>query len=251
MPRRFLVLLVAVAVSASCGGDSAGPSGTPQHHRVLFLGSSFITVNGLPQMIEALAAASGEDIDVESFTQPGATMEDLWDRDDARALVQNGGFDVVIMQQGPSSTLASRENLREFALKWNDDIRVARAVPGMLTSWPEKFRMAAFPDVTASYRLAAQDIHGFFFPAAETWLETWAFNPAIEMYGSDGFNPSVSGSYAVAVLVVAVVTGRKPSSLAAEMHGSPIFDLLDRRAAADIRAAAEVVLRRYPHQPFD
>jgi hypothetical protein len=82
--------------------------------------------------------------------------------------------------------------------------------------WPESTRFEFFPDVRASYQLAAREVAGLFLPAGEAWLAAWALDPQLQLYGPDGFHPSELGTYLAALVVFEGITGHDARSLPAE-----------------------------------
>jgi hypothetical protein len=97
-------------------------------------------------------------------------------------------------------------------------IRQAGARTALYMVWPESFRREAFPDVSASYRLAAQDVGGTLLPAGEAWVAAWRRNPGLQLYGPDGFHPTVMGSYLAALTIYAGLTGASPTGLPARLR---------------------------------
>ena len=100
------------------------------------------------------------------MTGSGYALEDHFA--DGRALERLGRerWSLVVLQQGPSALESSRVNLREWSARFAPLIAAAGARPALYAVWPEKARFFDFPRVSESYRLAAADVHGLFFPAA-------------------------------------------------------------------------------------
>jgi hypothetical protein len=239
---RFALLLAVSASTLTCT-NSSGPTTTSGALRVLFIGNSLTYTNDLPAMVQALASASGISLVTDEATEGGFALEDHWYYSSARSKVQNGNFDIVIMQQGPSSLPESRTFLREWAAIWAEEIRKRGGEPGLYAVWPEAARSDVFGDVSESYRLAAQDVSGFFFPVGDTWLEVWSRDASAELYGRDDFHPSSAGTYAAAVVIVSILADRGATTLATTLDlpgvsGSQLSESL----AAIIRSAAEDVV---------
>mgnify|MGYP001352841439 FL=1 len=250
MNRRILnriALCWSLALAAlSCQQDNGiAPWRFPGSLRVLFIGNSLTYVNDLPAMVTAIATASGLDIQTASVAYGGYALIDHWNSGEARAAVKNGHYDVVILQQGPTSLPINRDSLRLWTAMWAPEIRGAGGRPALYAVWPEKARMSAYPAVNESYRLAATDVDGLFFPVGDTWLETWNLLPEAELYGADDFHPAVAGTYAAAIVIVAVLANRSATSLAPDFiwpAGTP--DRVDENIARTIRQAAETVINR-------
>ena len=232
------------------GGTSAAlnlvatpPPATPL--RLLFMGNSLTAANGLPEMVDSLAAAAGLYFKSTEMTSGNYALVDHYDHPERRALVSAGPFDYVIMQQGPSSLPESRVLLIDGVRLWKPLILAGGARPALYAVWPEKARMNVFPDVSESYRLAAVEVNGLFFPVGDTWLETWARLPAAALYGPDDFHPSVAGTYAAAVVIVSILGHRDPETLPARFNPGPALGTPpDGELGATIRAAAGAVIGR-------
>lgn len=211
--------------------------------RVLFLGNSLTYVNNLPLMVRWLATSSGITIESEAITNGGFGLIDHWNVPGRRAAVQSGNYDVVIMQQGPSSLPESRDSLRAWTKLWEPTIRAGGGRPALYAVWPDKSRFFAFPDVSESYRLAAEDVDGLFFPVGDAWLETWKADPNARLYGPDDFHPSIAGTYVAAVTILAVLAKRDATSLSPDYRmPMGIGGSIDSTLAATIREAVQRVL---------
>jgi hypothetical protein len=238
--RRYIETTLVIAFAAFAGSCESDPGG-PDDPRinVLFIGNSLTYTNDLPVMVEALAKASGESFAVESFTGGNFALIDHWNNPLTVQDVREAHFDFVVLQQGPSSLPLNRDSLKIAAELWAPVIRQGGGRPALFAVWPDDRRMFAFPDVSTSYRLAAEAVNGLFFPVGDTWLEIWDRDPDAPLYGDDGFHPATAGSFAAAVVIVAVLTNRNPVSLADDYDGMPV----DAELARTIREAASAVLR--------
>lgn len=249
MPARWrgaVLGAIALGAAVSCSRDEpSSPPPSGEALRVLFIGNSLTAANNLPRMVERLAAASGLDIATVTATESGFALEDHWTMGTALDRVREGGFDVVVLQQGPSSLASSRANLREWTQQWAGEVRAIGAIPALYSVWPEAARMHAFGDVSESYRLAAEDVGGLWLPVGDVWLETWERLPSAPLYGPDQFHPSASGTYAAAVVIVSVLAERRATTLSSstgvvESH----LGSLNASVAGTIRSAAQAVLLR-------
>ncbi len=54
--------------------------------------------------------------------------------------------------------------------------------------WPESHRPQAFPDVSASHRLAAEDVEGMLLPSGDARVAARREDPGLRLYGPDGFH---------------------------------------------------------------
>ena len=214
--------------------------------RVLFIGNSLTYTNDLPAMVRVLAESAGTPLVTAMVAEPGMSLQDHWSRGDARAAVASGRWDVVVLQQGPSALPSSRENLREWAVRWAAAIRDAGATPVIYMPWPESYRMSAFDSVSMSYRLAAEVTGAALVPGGEAWQAAWRRDPTLALYGGDGFHPSRLGTYVVAVAAWSRWTGRPPSAAPAALQLGDGPLVLEAERAAVVRAAVGEVLATGP-----
>jgi hypothetical protein len=212
-----------LAATASClGGTAAGPdTGEPPAGalRVLFIGNSLTYVNDLPSLVGAMADSLAVSRPFWSRTaaQPDYALEDHWTDPRTRDALAGSTWDIVAMQQGPSSLPENQASLREWSVRWAELIRNGNALPSLYMVWPESTRRSAFPAVSDAYTAAAEAVDGMLFPVGRAWLIAWESDPTLPLYGPDGFHPSGLGTYLAALVIVDrlydVDLGRLPASV--------------------------------------
>ena len=164
-------------------------------------------------MVESLARAAGErTLEWKAVLQPGASLEGQWQAGHAVRAIRAGQWDVVVLQQGPSSLPESRVLLRRDTARFAKVIRAAGARPALYMVWPARNRSGDFDGVSISYRTAAKDVDGLIIPAGDAWREVWKRDKNAELYGSDGFHPSAEGSYVAALVMYQQLFGKSPSA---------------------------------------
>jgi hypothetical protein len=185
---------------------------------VLFVGNSLTYANDMPFIVQALAKSAGEKLDVAQETLGGANLEDHWKHGGARRRIEEGGWSVVVLQQGPSSLPENREQLRESTRKFAERIEKVGARPALYMVWPDTSRLAFFDQVRESYALAAADVSGMLFPAGEAWRAAWQRDPRVPLYRPDGLHPSPLGSYTAALSIYGILYGRPLQGLPAQLR---------------------------------
>jgi hypothetical protein len=247
LKARVVALLVSVATTG-CGGDSSPEAATsappPGGDRVLFVGNSLTEANDLPLIVEALAREGGRPLTADAVTYGGAALEDHWSRGTQNRIAS--GLRFVVLQQGPSALPDSRANLREWTRRFDEVIRKAGGRTALYMVWPESYRPEAFPDVSLSYRLAAEDVQGILLPAGDAWVAAWREEPGLRLYGPDGFHPTVLGSYVAALTIYGGLTGASPVGLPSRLllRNGSLVEVEAREAAIAQAAAAEALLQR-------
>jgi hypothetical protein len=175
--------------------------------RVLFIGNSLTAANDLPAMVAALAKANGEPIVTRTVAIPNYSLEDHWNRGDAKRAIAEGGWSFVVLQQGPSALPESRVLLVEYARRFAAETAKIHARTALFMVWPASSRAFDFDGVRLSYEAAAREVGGVFLAAGEAWRTAWRSDAKLEFYGTDGFHPTKLGSYLAAVVVYQGLTG--------------------------------------------
>jgi hypothetical protein len=244
IPSLHVVLVLAAASAvASCGSTAPDPVPTTDL-RVLFIGNSLTFANDLPHMVERLADAVGRShITTESVVFGDYSLGDHWNRGDAIHAIEAGGWDVVVLQQGPSALPESRVLLLQYAQKFAEKIRAVGARPGIYMVWPGLSRPEAWDSVTASYADAAQAVDGILLPAGEALRDTLRLDPTLELFAGDGFHPTALGSY-LAALVIHARTGHAPAGTSLLAPPVP----LSGSDAQVLEAAATSALEHFDRQ---
>jgi hypothetical protein len=195
--RPILWLTLALA-SASCGSAASDP-GPDGDLRVLFIGNSLTEANDLPRMVVSIATAAGtRGVTVEAVDFGGASLEDHRNRGEALAAIDRGGWDVVVLQQGPSAL---------------PEIRAAGARPALYMVWPPLDRAGDWDAVTESYTAAARAVDGLLCPAGEALREALRRKPTLDLLQTDRFHPTATGTYLAALVIYAGLTNRSVTGL--------------------------------------
>jgi len=188
--------------------------GLADHSKVLFIGNSLTYVNNLPGMLSAIAAQAGKTLVTAEVTGPGYALQDHFHEGHAQAEIAKG-YQLVILQQGPSALEESQANLLRWSTRFDPVIRNSGARPALYMVWPELERFGVFDYVRDSYSNAALAIGAMFIPGGEAWRASWRIDPALELYGEDDFHPSTLGTYAIALSMFAEIFRQTPADLPA------------------------------------
>lgn len=237
---RIVGRLGVVAACVAVLGCGSGPTAPGEGQLgVLFIGNSLTASHDMPGMLGRLLAGSGVDAHIETVLFPNFALPDHWSEGSARQALALGGWDVVVLQQGPSAT-EGRPYLLEYTEIFAKEIRGVGARPALLMVWPSALRPFDFAGVSDSYRTAAELVDGLLFPVGEAWLEAWEDESALPLYGPDGFHPSLAGSYLAALVIFQQLAGVDPRTLTDAGDGTELPQevvAILRQAAARANAA--------------
>jgi hypothetical protein len=240
--ERTGVLILAIALLCGCGDESqpqAPAPVPPTPTRVLFIGNSLTYTNDVPGLVSAIGQAAGAVVTTQSITAGGYALEDHWPNQVLHQLILDGDWDFVVLQQGPSALPESRVNLVYWTQQFDTLIRQGGARTALYMVWPDIHRMSAFDSVSASYRAAADAVGGVILPAGDAWTNAWRRDPGLQLFGPDGFHPSVAGSYLAALTIFSGLTHR--SALDVPVRPAEIGGLLQNLSDTELEVLRQAV----------
>ncbi len=234
--------MLLLAGSSCLGQDTTGPRIIGEGRRVLFIGNSYLYTQDIPGIVQALAdSAHGDHLAVETVAGPDFALIDHWNEGTARKEIAKGGWEWVVLQQGPSSVELNRDTLR-LATRLFADAMAGHGIPALFSAWPSEPRREDFPRAIESYTLAAADVHGLLLPVAASWLAAWSQTPALELY-ADGLHASPEGAYLAALVIYARLLGKSPLGLPGtlKLRSGSVITIAPATAASLQAAAAQAL----------
>jgi len=242
---KKLLALIAILVALPLAAQRRRAVDPQPVQRLLFIGNSLTASNDLPSMVCRLAAATRRPAVCSSVAIGGFSLQDHFNDGQALRPLRNEKWSIVVLQQGPSALESSRVNLRQWTATFAELIRAAGGRPALYAVWPERARIDDFDRVSESYRLAASDVDGLFFPVGDAWLAAWRRDSRLALYGSDDFHPTPAGTYLAALVIYRVIWGELPPLLTNPNFASTFagvdLGLTDSRLDILARAAEEAV----------
>ena len=211
---RFSALLLLGA----CLGDLEGAGLTEpvlvgEGRRALFIGNSYTYYFDIPGLVQAMAdSAGGDKIAVETVAGPDMALVDHWNEGTAKREIAKGGWEWVVLQQGPSSVQVNRDSLRTLTQMFGVEIAKVTARPALFSAWPSSTRPQDFDRAIESYTLAASDVSGILLPVAASWKKAWEADATLQMY-ADGLHPSGTGAYLAAATIYSKLLNKSPVGL--------------------------------------
>lgn len=240
---RSLIPTAALLASAACAGTPTTAE-AQDSLRLLFLGNSLTYTWNIPDLVARMATAAGKPAPYFTIVaEADFGLEDLWNNGEARSALREGKYDIVIMQQGPSTLPESGANLTMWTLtfareasKWGTRSALYAVAP------PADGDLAAG---IANYTAAADSARIGLYPAAQAWREAWRLDPALPLYGPDQFHPGRHGALLTAFVITAMIyhvpTDSLPNLFPEEITPAQLTTL--RHAAATAVAAFGKVAR--------
>jgi hypothetical protein len=244
----MLTRFVFLATLAACLGTKVtGPKVIGEGRRVLFIGNSYLYIQDIAGIVQAMAdSAGGDKLAVETVAGPDMALIDHWYTGLARGEIAKGGWEWVVLQQGPSAVQVNRDTLRLATALFAGDIAKVNAKPALFSAWPAAANIADFPRAIESYRLAAADVNGLFMPVASSWQGAWSRQPNILMY-MDGLHPTLEGAYVAALVVYGKLLGKSTKGLppGLRLKSGAVMNI-NPATATMLQAAADSAIASFP-----
>jgi hypothetical protein len=218
MRKLPLALLVALGCGPSPTGANPTQGPPDADLTILFVGNSLTYTNDLPGMVQRMLQAHGDvgDVAIGTVAFPNFGLIDHWTQGPARAAIASGQWDIVVIQQGPSAT-EGRPSLLDYSQRFADEVADAGGRLALYMVWPSFNRFLDFNGVSDSYRTAAVQTGSLLFPAGEAWRVAWSLDPDLDLYGPDGFHPSLLGTHLAALVIYQQLSGKDPRFLPPEI----------------------------------
>jgi hypothetical protein len=215
--------------------------------RILFVGNSYLYTQDIPGIVQALAdSAGGDKVAVATLAGPDMALIDHWNNGSAKREIARGGWEWVVLQQGPSSVEVNRDTLRLAAALMAGEANKVSAKTALFSAWPTSNRLQDFPRAIESYQLAATDVSGIFLPVASSWLGAWSRDANVLLY-ADGLHPSIAGAYLSSLVVYGRLLGKTTTGLPATLKlRSGALLVLPPATATMLQAAADSALATIP-----
>lgn len=213
---------------------SSALSGTTQYElKVLFLGNSYTYYNNMPGMLLKIADSDPENVmrfTVQSVTQGGIALKDLWEQGQANAAIHGSAWDYVVLQEQsfwamfPESVIATTKVARLF----DEQIKGAQARTLLVTTWPRQPGSHWYTDGNSSFlknpeymlkqfttrtQELGERLGAVVIPVGDYWAVALAQHPDIPLYMADGTHPSPAGSYLAALVYYRYFTGRNATQI--------------------------------------
>jgi hypothetical protein len=245
---RMTYSFVWFAAILGCLGDGiTSPQLIGEGRRILFIGNSYLYTQDIPGIVQALAdSAGGDKVAVATLAGPDMALIDHWKNGSAKKEIVKGGWEWVVIQQGPSSVEVNRDTLRLAAALIAGEANKINAKTALFSAWPTSSRLQDFPRAIESYQLAATDVSGIFLPVASSWLGAWSRDANMLLY-ADGLHPSIAGAYLSSLVVYGRLLGKTTTGLPATLKlRSGAILVLPLSVAATLQAAADSALATIP-----
>jgi len=207
MKIKYILLLMTCIWG--CSGKEV--SGNPLNKviRILFVGNSLTYTNDIPALVKELGKADSMLIEYKTIAKSDYGLDDHLNEGVVQKEIKKGKYDFVVVQQGPSALPESQAILMSSVNKYKILCDQAKTKLALYMVWPSKARLFDLYNVIYSYCNAAKTHKAIICAAGLAWKKTWVLDSGMELYGSDGFHPDITGSLLSAMVIYGTITGNK------------------------------------------
>lgn len=213
--------------------------------KILFIGSS---LTGLwhEQHIENMAASADPPLSIEADTKLrmgffGAWLKDIWIDGEAREMIGEGGYDMVVLQEDPAADMAAWvETFHEYARMFDAEIKETGAETVLFMAWSvEDPEMSLMEEIALAHQDIATELGIEVIPIGLAFQRVMEERPDLELL-PDEEHASIYGKYLSVNVVYATLFGESPVDLA--YLPEEFEEITEEEAAFLQRIALETVL---------
>ena len=165
-----LVLLVfGLLPLAAVAEPAAQVPSQPAPLRVLFIGNSYTYYNDLPAMLTNMTAASPQSILADAVTEPGATLQLLWEKGKALKKIRSQQWDFVILQEQSLRPTTDPELMQRYARKFDAAIREKGARTVFYLTWARLNKPEMQDVLDRAYSELAKELGALLAPVGPAW----------------------------------------------------------------------------------
>jgi hypothetical protein len=204
--------------------------------RILFIGNSFTARNDLPELIADLAAARGIALEHRLLSIGGASLRTHWNRGEAQAMIESGGFQYVVLQEQSTLPIKNAARMRDNVLLFDSVIRDAGAKTVLYMTWARKNAPDTQGAITRAYESIGRETKALVVPVGEVWRAFLRKHNTPVLHDKDQSHPTLAGSYLAACVFVSSLFGANPTKPETRLpHLSDAHARLLRSAARGFR----------------
>jgi hypothetical protein len=195
---------------------SAYAQGKDDTLRVLFVGNSYTYFWNLPQTVEAMAISMNIPLIARQSTAGGTNLKQHWLGEEglnSKAIVAQGIWDVVVLQNHSRSTLDTPDEFTEYGLKFIDLVKSIGAKPILYQTWARAFNPLMQQTITKGYEQLGTRANVEVVPIGELWKKAISLRPDLNLYDPDKSHPSPIGTYLNATAFFKYLTGNNAITL--------------------------------------
>jgi len=184
-----------------------------ESRRVLFVGNSHTYYNGgvdvhLQSLLNAVYPEWGAVISAQ--TVGGYTLENHFHDQATISAIQNGNWDLVILQESSSYPSSNTQFFYQYATALDSVITHSGALTGFYMTWEWKNYPEMYIPTRDAYNYIGAYLDALVAPAGIAFHNSIAADSTLNLYAPDNYHPSLYGTYMVACTFLATIWNINP-----------------------------------------
>ena len=217
MKRCTDLLTAGLVALCACGSAPTGPGQEGEEpqppSRLLFIGNSYTADNGgLETVVAGLALSAHPEtpLHAEEITFGGYTLEDHWDTPSTLDSINDGNWDVVVLQEQSTRPMDDPDLMMLYASLLDSVITGAGASTCLFMTWAREYDPGMIDSLAWAYGWVGESLGATVAPVGLAWQSCLTGHPELDLYQDDGSHPTPAGTYVTACVFYAVLWGESP-----------------------------------------
>lgn len=203
--------------------------------RILFIGNSFTSRNGLPGLLKGLAGARGIDLRHDLISAGGASLRQHLNAGKALDAIATGSYDTVVLQEQSTLPIKNAARMRENVRDFHPAIEAAGARTALYLTWARRNAPQTQQALTTAYAASAAELGATLVPVGVVWERFLASHDQPVLHDEDNSHPALAGSYLAACVFLIALLEQDPVGIDVPVKGlDPDVAALLRQSAWDI-----------------
>ncbi|MFC0624135.1 hypothetical protein [Kribbella deserti] len=137
--------------------------------RILFVGNSFTSRNGLPGLLTALAGARGRNVEHRLISAGGASLRQHLNAGTALAAIAEQSYDVVVLQEQSTLPAKNAARMHDSVRDFHAAIDQAGAQTALYLTWARRNEPEKQRAITTAYASIAAEVGATLVPVGVVW----------------------------------------------------------------------------------
>jgi hypothetical protein len=205
----YVFALCAVCLLTACDFQIGRIFKGPPTARILFIGNSYIEVNGgIDKQLEGLAPS----IETSRIDAAGYTLERHWTDGKAIQAIRQGGWNYVVLQEQSQTPIFNQKQFNNYVRSFDMEIKSIGAKTILLMTWerPDSVRYGVTTaNLANAYNSIGRATSARVAPAGLAFARSLRDKPNLTLYNQDG-HPNTYGTYLAACVLYMTIFVASP-----------------------------------------
>ncbi|MCP4689495.1 MAG: hypothetical protein GY859_15685 [Desulfobacterales bacterium] len=186
--------------------------------KVLFIGNSHTYLHYMPEMVERLAEAGGDELTVRQVTGEGVGLKWHEANQETKEAIHSEKWSHVVLQDRSGGPLEEREAMFHYARLLDGEIKKRGAKTVFFMTWANREKPETQAILAEAYTRIARELGAMAAPVGLAWEAAMKKNPGLRLHHEDGRHANPTGAYLAACVFYAILLNKSPEGLPGTLH---------------------------------